>query len=101
MHINNYHFGIRCGHYHNKTAKMRGCLYDREDSEVSKSLMTFKDAIGKDSGKSGKYYWEPKDKRFLLDMTGNLANVICKNMEGEGRNISNELRDLAKISRPC
>lgn len=47
--------------------------------------MTFKHAIGKDSEeKSGKYYWELKDKRFLLDMTENLASVICKNMGGGG-----------------
>lgn len=79
------------GHYHNKTTKMWECLYDREDSEVkaqgilkklSRSLMTFRDVIGKDSGKSGKYYWELKDKRFLLDMTENLATVICKDMGG-------------------
>ena len=44
--------------------------------------MTFRDVTGKDSGKSGKYYWELKDKRFLLDMTENLATVICKNMGG-------------------
>lgn len=47
--------------------------------------MTFKDAIGKDSEeKSGKYYRELKDKRFLLDMTENLATVLCKNMGGGG-----------------